>query len=39
MPAWGGMLSDEQIWQIVSVLKRSGDLPPAVEAQWNRTGK
>jgi mono/diheme cytochrome c family protein len=39
MPAWGEMLSDEQIWQIVSVLKRPGDLPPAVETQWNRRGK
>ncbi len=31
MPAWGGMLSDEEIWQIVSLLKNSQDLPPSVE--------
>jgi len=35
MPAWGGMLSDEEIWQIVDLLKNSQDLPPSVEAQWN----
>ena len=34
MPAWGGMLSDEEIWQIASLLKNSHDLPPSVEAQW-----
>ena len=26
MPAWGSMLSDEEIWQIVSLLKNSQDL-------------
>jgi mono/diheme cytochrome c family protein len=35
MPAWGGMLSDEEIWQLVSLLKNSQDLPLRVEAQWN----
>jgi len=34
MPAWGSMLSDEEIWQIVSLLKNSPDLPPSVEAEW-----
>ena len=34
MPAWGGMLSDEEIWQIVSLLKNSQDLPLSVEAEW-----
>jgi mono/diheme cytochrome c family protein len=34
MPALGGMLSDEEIWQIVSLLKNSQDLPPSVEAEW-----
>ena len=34
MPAWGGMLSDEEIWQIVSLLKNSQDLPASVEAEW-----
>ncbi len=35
MPAWGGMLSDEEIWQLVSLLKNSQDLPPTVEAEWS----
>ena len=39
MLAWGGMLSDEEIWQIVAVLKRSGDLPPSVEAEWSGQSK
>jgi mono/diheme cytochrome c family protein len=34
MPAWGSMLSDEEIWQLVSLLRNSQDLPPSVEAQW-----
>ena len=34
MPAWGAMLSDDEIWQIVSLLKHSQDLPPSVEAEW-----
>src|SRR5712691_1064390 len=34
MPAWGGMLSDDEIWQLVSLLKNSQDLPPSVEAHW-----
>jgi mono/diheme cytochrome c family protein len=32
MLAWGGLLSDEQIGQVVNVLKRSGVPPQAVEA-------
>ena len=39
MPAWGMMLSDGEIWQIVSLLKNSRDLPPAVEAEWNAPKK
>src|SRR5713101_2324059 len=35
MPAWGGMLSDEEIWQIVSLLKNSQDLTPSVETEWS----
>jgi hypothetical protein len=34
MPAWGSMLSDEEIWQLVSLLKNLQDLPPSVEAEW-----
>jgi len=35
MPAWRSILSDEEIWQLVSLLRNSQDLSPAVEAQWN----
>ena len=35
MPAWGSMLSDDEIWQVVNVLKHSQDLPPSVEAEWS----
>jgi mono/diheme cytochrome c family protein len=39
MPAWGSMLSDEEIWQVVSLLKNSQDLPPSVEAEWSAPRK
>ena len=35
MPAWGSMLSDEEIWQIVNLLKNAQDLPPSIEAEWS----
>lgn len=34
MPAWGTMLSDDEIWQLVGLLKNSQDLPPSVESEW-----
>jgi len=37
MPAWGSMLSDDEIWQLVSLLKNSQDLPPSVESEWQAT--
>jgi len=36
MPAWSSLLADEEIWQIVILLKNSKDLPPSVEAEWSR---
>jgi len=39
MPAWGAMLSDDEIWQIVSLLKNSRDLPPSVESEWQAPKK
>jgi mono/diheme cytochrome c family protein len=36
MPAWGRQLSDENIWQMVSFLKRLDALPPAVAAEWKK---
>jgi cytochrome c553 len=34
MPAWGAMLSNEEIWQLVALLKNAQDLPPSVEREW-----
>ena len=31
MPAWGRLLSDQDIWRVVAVLRRLNSLPPAVE--------
>jgi mono/diheme cytochrome c family protein len=39
MPSWGSFLSDEEIWQVVSLLKNSRDLPPSVEAEFNQSKK
>ena len=33
MPAWSGLLPDESIWELVSLLKHRQDLPPSVEAE------
>ncbi|MGH8238040.1 MAG: c-type cytochrome [Steroidobacteraceae bacterium] len=35
MGAWDSMLSDEDIWRIVTFLSAAHDLPPAVDAIWN----
>jgi mono/diheme cytochrome c family protein len=34
MPAWDGILSDDQIWKIVTFLKHSNKLPPEAKAAW-----
>jgi len=39
MPAWGSMLSDDEIWQLVGLLKNSQDLPPSVESEWQAPKK
>lgn len=36
MPAWGKQLSDEDLWQVVSFLKRSDALPPAVAGELKK---
>ena len=36
MPAWGGTMSDEEIWKVVAFLSRMENLPPAVEAEWKK---
>lgn len=34
MPAWGGLLSDEEIWKLTAFLKNMEKLPPSVDAEW-----
>lgn len=34
MPAWDGILSDDQIWTVVGFLKRSDKLPSEAMAAW-----
>ncbi len=34
MPAWDGVLSDDQIWQVVTFLKHSNKLPREAQAAW-----
>jgi mono/diheme cytochrome c family protein len=36
MPAWDGILSDDQMWGIIAFLKRSDKLPPEVQAEWQK---
>lgn len=33
MPAWGKVMSDDQIWKITAFVKNINQLPPAVEQQ------
>ena len=34
MPAWDGVLSDDEIWKIIAFIKQSDKLPPEVQAAW-----
>ncbi|MEI6670170.1 MAG: cytochrome c [Acidobacteriota bacterium] len=34
MPAWDGILSDDQIWTVVAFIKRSDKLPPEAQTAW-----
>jgi len=37
MPAWTGILSDEDIWKIVAFIKNSDKLPADTQAAWQRS--
>lgn len=37
MPAWEGVLSDQDIWKVTSFLFRIEKLPPAVQQYWKDT--
>src|SRR3954469_21811303 len=34
MPAWDGIMSDEEIWSVIAFIKNSNTLPPEVAAAW-----
>jgi mono/diheme cytochrome c family protein len=34
MPAWDGILSDDEIWKIIAFVKHSDKLPPEAKAAW-----
>jgi len=36
MPTWGGMLTDDQIWQVVAFVKHSANLPPEAQEAWRQ---
>ena len=36
MPAWDGILSDEEIWKTIAFIKRSDKLPAAVQSAWQK---
>jgi mono/diheme cytochrome c family protein len=36
MPAWDGILNDDQIWTVVAFIKRSDKLPAEAEAAWKQ---
>jgi mono/diheme cytochrome c family protein len=36
MPAWDGLLTDDQIWKIVAFIKNSGGVAASVRAAWEK---
>ena len=36
MPAWTGILSDEEMWKVVAFIKHSDKLPPETRAAWQQ---
>jgi mono/diheme cytochrome c family protein len=38
MPAWGSLLSDDQIWKLTAFLAHMDSLPPSVEQEWKKQG-
>lgn len=36
MPAWGDVLSDDEIWKVAAFLKHSDHLPPEAQAAWDK---
>ena len=36
MPSWAGILGDDQIWQVVTFVKHSANLPPEAQEAWRQ---
>ena len=36
MPSWDGIMSDEEMWQVVAFIKHSNKLPPETAAAWQK---
>ena len=36
MPTWDGILSDDEMWKVISFIKQSDKLPPDVDAAWRQ---
>jgi mono/diheme cytochrome c family protein len=36
MPAWGIIMADSEVWQVVTFLNRVGNLPPSVQQELHR---
>jgi mono/diheme cytochrome c family protein len=36
MPAWDGILSDDEMWKVIAFIKHSDQLPPEVQASWQK---
>ena len=38
MPAWGNLLSDEEIWQVVTLIAKFDTLPDSIAVELRRAG-
>jgi mono/diheme cytochrome c family protein len=36
MGGWNGMMSDEDIWKVATLLEHIGSLPPEIQENWKR---
>lgn len=36
MPAWGNIMADREMWQVVTFLRHLGNLPPSVEQELHK---
>jgi mono/diheme cytochrome c family protein len=36
MPAWDGVMSDDEMWKVIAFVKHSDKLPPDVKSAWEK---